>query len=296
MEDFKKVLKGVPWFIGEHYLTIRAWEPYFKPTVEACSKVAVWARLPGLPIELYDLEVLKDIGRAIGPALRIDATTAAGTRGRYAWLCVQVDLDTPLPRSILIGRCKQDILYEGIGVLCFSCGRMGHRKSHYPYTVKEKVTDVDNAAVSDQGGNEVEVGTISNPKKPEARKERGDYGLWMLVESRKQAAISRAARSFPSKSNPKQIHAFNAKDLGRLRRFTPEANPPSSPPSVSSDWKRKSRRFDHTEHMGPTCPLSHDPTSLRQALVRCPRQTTSSRLREIMTPWVTSPCLVQICI
>ena len=97
VEDFEKVLKGGPWFIGEHYLTIRAWEPYFKPTVEACSKVVVWAQLPGLPIELYELEVLKDIGRAIGPVLRIDATTVAGTRGRYARLCVQVDLDAPLP-------------------------------------------------------------------------------------------------------------------------------------------------------------------------------------------------------
>ena len=91
---------------------------------------------------------------------------------------------------------------------------MGHQKSHCPYTVKEKVTDVDNATVSDQGGNEVEVGTIFNPEKPEAGKERGDYGPWMLVESRKNAARSRAARSFPSKPNPKQIHAFNAKDLG----------------------------------------------------------------------------------
>ena len=41
VEDFEKVLKGGPWFIGEHYLTIRAWEPYFKPTVETCFKVAV---------------------------------------------------------------------------------------------------------------------------------------------------------------------------------------------------------------------------------------------------------------
>lgn len=38
-----------------------------------CSKVAVWARLPSLPIEFYELEVLQEIGRAIGLVLRIDA-------------------------------------------------------------------------------------------------------------------------------------------------------------------------------------------------------------------------------
>ncbi|KAK9999306.1 hypothetical protein SO802_018909 [Lithocarpus litseifolius] len=92
-------------------------EPYFKP-----SKVAVWARFPGLSIELYELEV---------------------------------DLDTPLLRSILIARFRQDILYEGIGSLCFSCGRVGHRKTHCPYTVKEMVVEMENVDVSDRGGKDV---------------------------------------------------------------------------------------------------------------------------------------------
>ena len=162
VEDFEKVLKGGLWFIGEHYLTIRAWEPYFKPTMVACSKVAIWARLPGLLIELYELEVLKDIGQAIGSVLWINANMAAGTRGRYTRLCVQVDLDSPLPRNILIGRFKQDILYEGFGALCFYCGGLGHWKSHYPYTVKGLVVDTDNAGKSDQGGKDVEVEAISN--------------------------------------------------------------------------------------------------------------------------------------
>ena len=62
VEDYEKVLKGGPWFIGEHYLTIRAWEPYFKSTMATSSKVVVWACLLGLPIEFYELEVLKEIG------------------------------------------------------------------------------------------------------------------------------------------------------------------------------------------------------------------------------------------
>ena len=61
------------------------------------------------------------------------------------------------------------------------------------------------------------------------------------------------------------------KILGLLRRFTLEANPPSSPPSVSLDGKRKSRRFDHIEHMGLTCPLSHDPTVSKAGLSTLPK-------------------------
>ena len=63
--------------------------------------MAVWARLP---IEFYDMGVLKEIGNAIGPVLRIDATTTSGTYGRYARICVQVDLAKPLVRRVFIGR------------------------------------------------------------------------------------------------------------------------------------------------------------------------------------------------
>lgn len=91
IEDYDKVLKGGLWFIGEHYLNIHAWEPYFKPNFTACSKVTVLARLPELPIKFYDIRVLKEIENSIGLVLRIDTNIASGTRGRNARICMQVD-------------------------------------------------------------------------------------------------------------------------------------------------------------------------------------------------------------
>ena len=67
--DFNNVLKGGPWFIGEHFLSIRIWEPNFRPSTANLSSVALWIRLPELPIEYYDKAVLRDIGSAIGPVL-----------------------------------------------------------------------------------------------------------------------------------------------------------------------------------------------------------------------------------
>ena len=49
-EDVDRVLKEVPWFIGQHFLAIRQWEPNFKASTTTLSSVAVWIRLPGLPI------------------------------------------------------------------------------------------------------------------------------------------------------------------------------------------------------------------------------------------------------
>ena len=83
-EDYDKVLHGGPWFIGGHFLAIKPCEPYFKASEAKFSSVAVWVRLPELPIEFYDKTVLKEIGNAIGPELRIDYYTVSGTRVMYS--------------------------------------------------------------------------------------------------------------------------------------------------------------------------------------------------------------------
>ena len=66
-----------------------------------------------MPIEFYDIKVLKEIGSAIGPMLRIDSYIATGSRGSYARLCIQIDLDKPLIKSIRIGRLVQLIFAVG---------------------------------------------------------------------------------------------------------------------------------------------------------------------------------------
>ena len=90
--------------------------------------MAVWVRFPELPIEFYDASVLKEIGSVIGPVSRIDSYTASETRGGYARLCVQINLDKPLISSIRVGKLVQRVLYEGISSLCFCCGKLGHKQ------------------------------------------------------------------------------------------------------------------------------------------------------------------------
>ena len=77
--------------------------------------------MPELPIEYYDHDMLLKIGKVVGPVLRIDSNTAMGARGRFARLCVQVNLDKPLIKRVHIGKNVMSIQYEGINSLCFSC-------------------------------------------------------------------------------------------------------------------------------------------------------------------------------
>lgn len=55
--DLLKVLNGGPWFINPHYLTIRHWEPTFDPKKATFTTIVIWARLPHLPIEYYDVTI-----------------------------------------------------------------------------------------------------------------------------------------------------------------------------------------------------------------------------------------------
>ena len=136
MEDLELVLKKGPWFIGEQFLSIRKWEANFKPSEAQVPSVAVWERLYGLPIEYYEAEVLQQVRQALGTMLRVDMHTATEARGRYARICVQVDVSKPLITSVRIGQRNQPVIYEGVSKLWFSWGRLGHRKETCQYTIK----------------------------------------------------------------------------------------------------------------------------------------------------------------
>jgi len=124
-EDHLRVLRNGPWFVSGHYLSIRQWEANFKLSLANLSVVVVCIRLPKLPIEYYEESVLWDIGRAIGPILKVDTHTALEVRRKFVRLCVQVNLDEPIVKTIRVDGIRQIVQYEGINSLCFSCGRVG---------------------------------------------------------------------------------------------------------------------------------------------------------------------------
>ncbi|GKV18314.1 hypothetical protein SLEP1_g28712 [Rubroshorea leprosula] len=178
-EDLNRVLHGGPWFIGPHFLTVRRWEPSFDPAKATFKTTTIWARLPHLPIEYYDVQILERIGNMLGTPLRLDAYTAHQSRGQYARICIQVDLDKPLVPFVQIGKHVQKVLYEGPIALCYACGCVGHKEDKCPLKtpqpmaiVEEQLTDSQNSQVPAEG----------NCKDlPDSQ----GFGPWMLVEQQK---------------------------------------------------------------------------------------------------------------
>ncbi|MCH84794.1 hypothetical protein A2U01_0005630 [Trifolium medium] len=128
MEDHYRALIDGPWMIYDNYLVVREWSPNFHPFGEVIEKVAVWVRFSGLPIEYYDKKILYFIGNRIGRTVKVDRTTTTQTRGKYARLCVEVDLTKPLLAMFQIKDRYYKVEYEGLHMLCLACGTFGHYK------------------------------------------------------------------------------------------------------------------------------------------------------------------------
>nr|POF16065.1 hypothetical protein CFP56_45052 [Quercus suber] len=83
---------------------------------------------------------------------------------------------------ILIGKLTQGVIYEGIGALCFACGRVDHRRDGCPYVVRSP-DEVGN--VQQQKGDRKETLEAIHDTT-----EEDGYGPWMVV-SRKKAGPRR---------------------------------------------------------------------------------------------------------
>ncbi|KAL0291792.1 UNVERIFIED_CONTAM: hypothetical protein Scaly_2620300 [Sesamum calycinum] len=99
-----------------------------------CSKQRVFDpcfvedRFPEMPVEFFQEELLMRIGNRIGRAVKVDETTMAASRGRYARVCVEVDLTKPLVSMITLLGFAQAVEYEGLHQICFDCGKYGQKK------------------------------------------------------------------------------------------------------------------------------------------------------------------------
>lgn len=94
-------------------------------------------RLPEIPIELFDKDILLKINNRVGQAVIVDQTTMSMTRERFANVCVQIDLRKQLVPFIEILGHLQKFEYEGLHIIFFECGGYGHRKDNCPKIIRQ---------------------------------------------------------------------------------------------------------------------------------------------------------------
>lgn len=186
--DYEFAKYGGPWMIMEHYLIVKEWRPNFDPNTDTTEKVLVWVRLPDLPIEYYDQSFLFTVGRKIGEPIRIDSATSLISRGKFARMCIEVDITKPLLAKFWLRRRIRRIEYEGIHLVCFKCGVYGH--SHDSCSKKDNAEEENvREAAATAGGNQQSDGKGIEGKNQEdirpqmIRPEITDsFGPWMIAK------------------------------------------------------------------------------------------------------------------
>ena len=82
IKDYHHALMDGPWFVGDQYLHVQAWEVDFHLHIAKITNTAVWFCLEQLPIEYYHLEFLKHVSHKLEKLLKVDAITSDTIRGR----------------------------------------------------------------------------------------------------------------------------------------------------------------------------------------------------------------------
>ncbi|KAL5798803.1 hypothetical protein ACOSQ2_003623 [Xanthoceras sorbifolium] len=72
---------------------------------------------------------------------RVDLITESQARGRFASICVEIDVSQPLRGTLLIDDRRVRVEYESIGLIYFSCERIGHAGFGGKYGRFENIDD-----------------------------------------------------------------------------------------------------------------------------------------------------------
>ncbi|KAK7243144.1 hypothetical protein RIF29_37931 [Crotalaria pallida] len=125
-EDREKVMVGGPWMIFDHCLSVQRWDPDFVSPATQVNRTLVWIRFPGLNLMFYDKSFLLGLASAVGVPNRVDMQTVNVTRGKFARVCVEIDLTMPVVGKVWFRDHWYKVEYEGLHLICATCGCYGH--------------------------------------------------------------------------------------------------------------------------------------------------------------------------
>ncbi|PNX62864.1 hypothetical protein L195_g053212, partial [Trifolium pratense] len=124
--DKEKVVSEGPWMISDHYLAVSHWSPDFISPEAKVERTLVWIRFPGLNLVYYDESFLLAMAAAVGKPIKVDTTTLNVERGRFARICIEIDLNEPVVGKVWLNGYWYKVEYEGLHIICSTCRRYGH--------------------------------------------------------------------------------------------------------------------------------------------------------------------------
>lgn len=170
--DRAKVMDGGPWMIFDHYLTVQRWSHAFACPTAKIDKTMVWIRFPGLNLFYYDESILMAMATVVGKPVKVDNNTLNVRRGRFARVCVEVDLTKPVVGKVWLKDFWYKVEYEGLHRICSSCGCYGHLGRDCPSKKVQSVLGNNNSATTGGGETSGTWPPMEEPSKHQWRKKR----------------------------------------------------------------------------------------------------------------------------
>ena len=240
MEDCNAILVGGPYKLFGHYLAVQPWEPNFQPSTASRPKTAVWVRFAELPLDYFQEPMFIHLANQIGRLIKIDSASVFAARGQFARVCVEMDLNKPLPVSVtldfegdlppVIVKC----VYEGLHTICFNCGEYGHKSKNCTHCITPNQNPQQQQA-------------SHNPNIAKLQQEASSFGPWMMATPRRPRRNTPSGNSnrngdganrnsdFPVTESQDGATPIGTAGNGPQDAVAPKTQPPPTRPDFSSN-------------------------------------------------------------
>lgn len=271
-DDRDKVINGGPWMIFDHYLSVRTWSSDFNASTATIDKTMVWVRIPSLNLLFYDESFLLALASMVGQPVKVDTHTLKIARGRFARVCVEIDLNQPVVGRVGIDGRWYNVEYEGLHIICAHCGCYGHLLKDCPNKPPMVTTEEGTSGVQQQPVGESEK-ISENPNL--VAQYQGDsnhdkieevmHGEWLVVARKKRNNKYAGGEKNKDVANPNILNKYVA--LFREEREVEDLLNKSVRPTKSlavenqrKEWskKKRPRRDANTPSSGPSSSITHE--------------------------------------
>ncbi|XP_062014120.1 uncharacterized protein LOC133730576 [Rosa rugosa] len=152
--------------------------------------MALWVRNCGLPVKFFKDYTVAKIGRVLGDVVKVDQVTIGQARGKFARVCIEVDLSKPLRPFVEVESVAYHVVYEGISMICFECGCFGHAKDKCPTLHTEPSVNSQDQDAGSNTNEQVMVPKATSDSQQDMDTSQAhsilkeDMGPWMLMNYR----------------------------------------------------------------------------------------------------------------
>ncbi|XP_045804092.1 uncharacterized protein LOC123897478 [Trifolium pratense] len=266
LADREKIMSAGPWMLFDHYLAVARWTPDFASPHAKVEKTLVWIRFPGLNLLYYDESVLLGLALVVGTPIKVDTNTLKVERGRFARVCVEIDLTLPVVGKVNVNGHWYNVQYEGLHIICGGCGCYGHHTRNCEKTLVKKVSASEKTV--QPGGRPEKATVVTEPikeiiegksvidveKATESEILKEVHGEWLVVQRKKRNKKVNNSQS-SSLPNNEQQQSLNKKGKEFVSSF--KGSHVNHQDGVgTSHINNKKRRFDKSEINGETRHLS----------------------------------------